>query len=141
MRPVDPPHEVAFLVESIEEIEVQLPALPPIEGGQIPGRVASQPDVILIAGKDTAQIPAAQATAKTVLPLIGGPDIADVARDMGAFAVRVTRAEDIGPAMREAFSAGRPAVVEIVVDSKALTEPYRRDALKMPVRAMERYMA
>lgn len=69
------------------------------------------------------------------------PNFADVARDMGAFAVRVTRAEDIGPAMREALSAGRPAVVEIVVDSKALTEPYRRDALKMPVRAMERYMA
>ena len=69
------------------------------------------------------------------------PNFADVARDMGAFAVRVTKAEDIGAAIRDAFAAGRPAVVEIVVDPKALTEPYRRDALKMPMRAMARYMA
>lgn len=69
------------------------------------------------------------------------PNFADVARDMGAFAVRVTKAEEIGPAIREAFSVRQPAVVEIVVDSKALTEPYRRDALKKPVRAMERYLA
>jgi hypothetical protein len=31
--------------------------------------------------------------------------------------------------------------VEIIVDSKALTEPYRRDALKMPVRELSKYMA
>ena len=69
------------------------------------------------------------------------PNFADIARDMGAHAVRVTQADDIGPAMKAAFSAGRPAVVEIVVDPKALTEPYRRDALKMPVRMMPRYQA
>lgn len=69
------------------------------------------------------------------------PNFAEIASDMGAFAVRVTKVEDIAPAMRDAFAAGRPAVVEIVVDSKVLTEPYRRDALKMPVRAMARYMA
>ena len=69
------------------------------------------------------------------------PNFADIARDMGAFAKRVTNADEIGPAISDAFSAGRPAVVEIVVDSKALTEPYRRDALKFPMRAMEKYMA
>ena len=69
------------------------------------------------------------------------PNFSDIARDMGAFAVRVTDTEEIGPAIRDAFSAGRPAVVEIIVDSKALTEPYRRDALKMPVRELSKYMA
>lgn len=69
------------------------------------------------------------------------PNFADIANDMGAFAIRVTKAEDIAPAMQKAFAAGRPAVIEIIVDSKVLTEPYRRDALKMPVRAMSKYMA
>lgn len=69
------------------------------------------------------------------------PNFADIAENMGAFAVRVTRAEEIGPAMEKAYAAGRPAVVEIVVDPKVLTEPYRRDALKMPVRAISKYKA
>ncbi len=66
------------------------------------------------------------------------PNFADIARDMGAWAVRVTKPEDIGPAITEAFSLGRAAVVEIIVD-KILSEPYRRDALRLPQRALEKY--
>jgi sulfoacetaldehyde acetyltransferase len=69
------------------------------------------------------------------------PNFADIAKDMGAWAVRVTKAEDIGPAVKEAFSLGRTAVVEIIVDSKILSEPYRRDALRLPERALEKYKA
>lgn len=69
------------------------------------------------------------------------PNFADIAKDMGAWAVRVTKAEDIGPAMAKAFSLGRAAVVEIIVDSKILSEPYRRDALRLPQRSLEKYMA
>ncbi|AHB04867.1 hypothetical protein U875_05190 [Pandoraea pnomenusa 3kgm] len=69
------------------------------------------------------------------------PNFADIAKDMGAWAARVTKAEDIGPAMAEAFSLGRAAVVEIIVDSKILSEPYRRDALRLPQRSLEKYTA
>lgn len=69
------------------------------------------------------------------------PNFADIAKDMGAWAVRVTKAEDIGPAVKEAFSLGRTAVVEIIVDSKILSEPYRRDALRLPERSLEKYRA
>ena len=67
------------------------------------------------------------------------PNFADIAKDMGAWAVRVTKAEDIGHAVKEAFSLGRAAVVEIIVDSKILSEPYRRDALRLPQRSLEKY--
>ena len=67
------------------------------------------------------------------------PNFAEIATNMGAWATRITKAEEIGPAMKQAFSAGRPAVVEIIVDSKVLSEPYRRDALRMPVRTLEKY--
>lgn len=68
------------------------------------------------------------------------PSFADIARDMGAFALHVTKPDQIGTALKEAFAAGRPAVVEIVVDSKVLAEPYRRDALKAPRRVMKQYL-
>lgn len=67
------------------------------------------------------------------------PDLSVVAANMGAWARRVTQASDIGPAVKEAFAQRRPAVVEIVVDPGVLSEPYRRDALRMPVRAMSKY--
>ena len=60
---------------------------------------------------------------------------------MGAWAIRVTKPEEIGPAMAEAFAVRRAAVVEIVVDSKILSEPYRRDALRHPQRVLEKYTA
>ena len=73
--------------------------------------------------------------------LLDNPDFAQVATDMGALGIRVSAAGEIAPAMQRALGSGRPAVVEIMVDSKVLSEPYRRDALKMPHRAMKKYMS
>ncbi len=70
---------------------------------------------------------------------LDNPSFAEVAAAMGAHAVRIRKAEDIGPAIQAAFACGRAAVVEIDVDPKALNEPYRRDALKLPRSVMERY--
>lgn len=44
---------------------------------------------------------------------------AQLARDMGCHGVRVTRADDIAPALREAHACGLPAVVEVMTDFSA----------------------
>lgn len=44
------------------------------------------------------------------------PHIADIAKAFGALARRVTATEDVGPALREALAANRPAVVEVMID-------------------------
>jgi sulfoacetaldehyde acetyltransferase len=67
------------------------------------------------------------------------PSFADIARDMGAHAVSVTRAEDIGDAVRTCMAMDCPTVVEIHIDPDQLNEPYRRDALKMPNRVTDKY--
>lgn len=67
------------------------------------------------------------------------PSFAAIAEQMGALAISVDRAEDIGPAIARAMQAGRPSVVEIHVDPAVLNEPYRRDALKPPVRVTDKY--
>lgn len=70
---------------------------------------------------------------------LDNPDFAQVAEDMGAFATSVERPEDVGPAVRAAIASNRPAVVNVWIDPKILTEPYRRDAFQYPVRRLERY--
>lgn len=67
------------------------------------------------------------------------PSFAQIAQDMGAYAVSVDRVEDIASAIQKAMQVDRPSVVEIHVDSGVLNEPYRRDALKHPVRVTEKY--
>ena len=73
--------------------------------------------------------------------LLENPNFAEIATNMGALGIRVTKAEEIGPALDKAFAAKRPTVVEIVVDPGVLSEPYRRDALLMPKRVLDRYRA
>jgi len=43
-------------------------------------------------------------------------NLANIAREMGALALRVEKAEDIGPALKKALAAERPAVVEVLTD-------------------------
>lgn len=73
--------------------------------------------------------------------LPGGPDFSQLARDMGAVGIRVTDYRDVQDAVREAMSSGRPAVIDAVIEGgkDVLAEPFRRDALKKPVRLLERY--
>jgi thiamine pyrophosphate-dependent acetolactate synthase large subunit-like protein len=43
-----------------------------------------------------------------------------VAEEMGAFGIRVENPDDIGPAVKEALDAGRPSVVEVIIDHGAV---------------------
>lgn len=67
------------------------------------------------------------------------PSFAQIAEDMGARGVRIERHEDIGEAVKTALASDQPSVIEIMTDSKVLNEPYRRDALKLPVRILDAY--
>jgi len=70
---------------------------------------------------------------------LGGFNFAEIARAMGAEGVRVTEPAELAEAYRAAFAASGPTVLEIMVDPEELAEPFRRDALKKPVRHLERY--
>ena len=69
------------------------------------------------------------------------PDFSKIAGEMGAHARRITKPEEIAPALAEALASGHPAVLEVMIDGKVLSEPYRRDALKPPVRHLPLYQA
>ncbi|GHH99303.1 sulfoacetaldehyde acetyltransferase [Neobacillus kokaensis] len=70
---------------------------------------------------------------------IENPDFAEVARSMGAVGVSVDRPEDLGPAVQKAIESGKPTVIDIHVDGTQLAPPFRKDALKMPVRLLPKY--
>ncbi len=70
---------------------------------------------------------------------IEAPDFAEVAKAMGAFGRRIDKPEEVGPALLEAIASGRPAVLEFEVDGTQLAPPFRKDALKLPVRYLEKY--
>jgi len=69
------------------------------------------------------------------------PDFAQIARDMGAEGYRVEKAEDVKDVVSAALKSGKPTVIDAVIDGSAevLAEPFRRDALKKPVRFLEKY--
>lgn len=67
------------------------------------------------------------------------PDFAAIATQMGALGMRVEDPGEIAPALKKAFAADRPVVIDLQVDPKVLSEPYRRDALKLPERVLPRY--
>ncbi len=66
------------------------------------------------------------------------PSFAGIARAMGAKGIRVDAPDQIGDALREATSADLCTVIEIDL-TQELGEPFRRDALKKPVRYLEKY--
>jgi sulfoacetaldehyde acetyltransferase len=69
------------------------------------------------------------------------PDYAKVAEDMGALGIRVDHPDQVGDAVREAIASNRPCVINAIVQGgeEVLAEPFRRDALNMPVRYLEKY--
>jgi sulfoacetaldehyde acetyltransferase len=73
--------------------------------------------------------------------LPGNPDYARLAVDMGAKGYRVTDSTEVGDAVRDAIASGQPCVINAMIQGGAevLAEPFRRDALKMPVRYLEKY--
>ena len=69
------------------------------------------------------------------------PDYAKVAEDMGAEGIRVDHPDQVGDALKEAIASNRPCVINAIVQGgeEVLAEPFRRDALNMPVRYLGKY--
>jgi len=67
------------------------------------------------------------------------PNFAEVAKAMGADGLTIEDDSDIQDAVRSAFESARPTVINLVVDPSELAEPFRRDALKMPRRLLDKY--
>jgi sulfoacetaldehyde acetyltransferase len=69
------------------------------------------------------------------------PSFAGIAKAMGAEGIRVEKLSEVGTALRDACKAqkeGRTTIVELMC-TKELGDPFRRDALKKPVRLLEKY--
>jgi sulfoacetaldehyde acetyltransferase len=69
------------------------------------------------------------------------PSFAGIARAMGAEGVVVERVPEVGDALRAAFkaqAAGKTTIVELMC-TRELGDPFRRDALKKPMRLLEKY--
>jgi sulfoacetaldehyde acetyltransferase len=69
------------------------------------------------------------------------PDYAELAQVMGAVGFKVEDYREVKNVVREAVASGRPCVINAVVEGgeKVLAEPFRRDALKLPTRHLEKY--
>ncbi|MDT8894292.1 sulfoacetaldehyde acetyltransferase [Halomonas sp. I1] len=67
---------------------------------------------------------------------------AEIGRAMGAEGITVDRLEDVGPALEKAvelqMKEGKTCIIEILC-TRELGDPFRRDALKKPVRLLEKY--
>ena len=69
-------------------------------------------------------------------------DFAAIARAMGAEGVTVSRLEEVGPALEKAIDAQMNAGVTTIIEimcTKELGDPFRRDALSIPVRHLDKY--
>ncbi|WP_261394997.1 sulfoacetaldehyde acetyltransferase [Halomonas sp. DP1Y21-3] len=67
---------------------------------------------------------------------------AEIGRAMGAEGITVDRLEEVGPALKKAvdmqMNEGKTCIIEIMC-TRELGDPFRRDALKKPVRLLEKY--
>ena len=67
---------------------------------------------------------------------------AGIARAMGAEGITVDKLEDVGPALKRAIdmqmNEGKTCVIEIMC-TRELGDPFRRDALAMPIRFLDKY--
>jgi sulfoacetaldehyde acetyltransferase len=68
------------------------------------------------------------------------PSFAGIARAMGAEGITVDKPDQIGDALKKATSSNKPTILEIMV-TQELGDPFRRDALKKPVRMLDKYKA
>ncbi len=73
--------------------------------------------------------------------LPGNPDYAKLAEDMGALGIRIDHPDQVGDAIQTAISSGRPCVINALVQGgkEVLADPFRRDALNMPKRYLDKY--
>ena len=66
------------------------------------------------------------------------PSFAAIAESMGARGIRVDRPDMIGDAVKEAAKSEVATVIEVMA-TEELGDPFRRDALKKPVRVLDKY--
>jgi sulfoacetaldehyde acetyltransferase len=69
------------------------------------------------------------------------PSFAEIARSMGAEGVAIDRLGDVGEALEKACDAqkdGKTTILEVMC-TRELGDPFRRDALKKPVRLLDKY--
>lgn len=73
--------------------------------------------------------------------LIENPDYAKLAEDMGAKGYKVDDYNDVQDVVRDAVASGKPCVINAIIEGgeNVLAEPFRRDALQMPVRYLPKY--
>ena len=73
--------------------------------------------------------------------LATNPSYAQLAKDMGALGFKVEDYNDVQEVVQEAMASGKPCVIEGVTEGgkDVLAEPFRRDALKVPRRMLEKY--
>ncbi len=74
---------------------------------------------------------------------LDNPSFAGIARAFGCEGVTVDKLADVGPALRSACAAqkqGKTTVLEMMV-TQELGDPFRRDALSVPVRYLDKYKA
>ncbi len=73
--------------------------------------------------------------------LPGNPAYEQLAEDMGALGFRVEHPDQVGDAVKEAIDSGKPCVINALVQGgkEVLAEPFRRDALEMPKRYLDKY--
>jgi sulfoacetaldehyde acetyltransferase len=71
------------------------------------------------------------------------PSFAGIAKAMGAEGIRIESVSQVGDALRQACKAqkeGKTTIVELMC-TRELGDPFRRDALKKPVRLLDKYKA
>ena len=66
------------------------------------------------------------------------PSFAGIAKAMGAEGIVVEKPDQIGDALKTATAADTHTVIEMMVNQD-LAEPFRRDALKKPIRQLDKY--
>jgi len=69
---------------------------------------------------------------------LANPSFARIAQAMGAEGITVDHPDQVGDALRKATSSGQCTVLELML-TEELAEPFRRDALKKPVRLLDKY--
>ena len=69
------------------------------------------------------------------------PDFAEIARNMGANGYTIDAPDQAGDVIAEAVASGKPCVINALIQGgeEVLAEPFRRDALKAPIRYLEKY--
>merc|ERR1711988_724445 len=70
------------------------------------------------------------------------PSFADIAVAMGANGITCSEIDEVGPALMKALDArmneGKTTIIELMT-SRELGDPFRRDAMKLPVRRLAKY--